>query len=165
MTKDAEFIVRAVNEYDELKRKAEAHDAMLNALKAAVARLKEFGGVKVKYRVDLTSDLEAIITQAESHTTHQGKKGDTMKKSEIHVGDKVTVKSAVESYESREVSPAILPQFVGTALRPGDVAEVCRVDVPYVRGRGSFVFVRWVNADGLSLRTGIGYDNIRKVKP
>ncbi len=53
--KDAIFIVRAVN----------SHEALLGALKVAVLRLKEFGEQQKKYRVDLTSDLEKDILEAE----------------------------------------------------------------------------------------------------
>lgn len=72
----------------------------------------------------------------------------------LKIGMKITVKSPVESYESREVSPAVLPQYIGTFLNPGDLATVCAVKVPYVRRAGSFVFVRF-QKNGLNLRTGI----------
>ncbi len=81
----------------------------------------------------------------------------------LRKGTKITVKSPVESYESREVSPKILPQYVDTYLNPGDVATVVRANVPYVSSRGSFVFVRF-EKDGLKLRTGIDPKNIRVLK-
>jgi hypothetical protein len=39
---------------------------LVNHLRAAIARLKEFGGVKVKAVVDYTSDLETMLAKAES---------------------------------------------------------------------------------------------------
>ncbi len=55
---NAAFIVRAVN----------AHEELLAHLKAASARLKEFGGIRLegkKVSVDFTSDLDAAIAKAE----------------------------------------------------------------------------------------------------
>ena len=50
---------------EEIVRAVALHEDLVNHLKAAVARLKEFGGVKVKYKIDLTSDLEKLISEAE----------------------------------------------------------------------------------------------------
>lgn len=82
-----------------------------------------------------------------------------MKKSDLHVGDGVTVKERVEGYySSYGGNPAIF-------LEPGMVGIVGAIDVPSVcRENVTFVCVDFFcPGTGKPERAGVGYANIRKV--
>jgi len=81
-----------------------------------------------------------------------------MKKSELHVGDQVTVKETVQGYYSNYGGrPAIL-------LEPGMVGVVGAIDVPSVnRANVSFVCVDFFcPTTGRTERAAVCYPNIRK---
>ena len=83
-----------------------------------------------------------------------------MKKSDVHVGDQVTVKQRVDGYYSKYGGrPAIF-------LEPGMVGVVRAIDVPSVcRERVSFVCVDFLcPATGRTERAAVYYPNICKVR-
>lgn len=79
-----------------------------------------------------------------------------MKKSDVKIGDKVTVKEREIAYSSRTVY-----------LEPDETGIVGVIDVPYVyhvKGKSnSFVCVDFVK-NGKKYRAGVGYKNLKKVK-
>jgi hypothetical protein len=82
-----------------------------------------------------------------------------MKKSDVMVGDQVSVKERVEGYYSNYGgNPAIF-------LEPGVVGVVGAIDVPSVRREGvSFVCVDFsCPATGRIERAAVLYHNIRKI--
>ena len=84
-----------------------------------------------------------------------------MKKADLHVGDRVTVKERVEGYYSNYGgNPAIF-------LESGMVGVVGAIDVPSVRREGvSFVCVDFFcPATGKMERAAVYYPNISKVRP
>ena len=86
--------------------------------------------------------------------------GDTMKKSDVKVGDRVKVKERVEGYYSNYGgNPAIF-------LEPGVVGIVGAIDVPSVRRENvSFVCVDFFGpTTGKTERAGVNYPNICKVR-
>jgi hypothetical protein len=83
-----------------------------------------------------------------------------MKKSDVKVGDKVSVKERVEGYYSNYGgNPAIF-------LEPGIVGVMGVIDVPSVRREGvSFVCVDFCcPATGRTERAAVHYANLRKVR-
>lgn len=78
-----------------------------------------------------------------------------MKKSEVKIGDKVTVKERNLVYYS------------SIHLEPDEVGTVGAVDVPYVihiKGNSiSFVCVDFIR-DGKEYRAGVDYKNLKRVK-
>jgi len=83
-----------------------------------------------------------------------------MKKTDLHVGDCVTVKARVEGYYSKYGSNP--PIF----LEPGIAAVVGAIDVPSVRRENvSFVCVDFFcPATGRTERAAVDYSNIRKIR-
>jgi hypothetical protein len=85
--------------------------------------------------------------------------GGSMRKSDLHVGDRVMVKERVEGYYSNYGgNPAIF-------LEPGMGGVVGAIDVPSVcREKVSFVCVDFFfPATGRTERAAVYYHNIRKV--
>ena len=83
-----------------------------------------------------------------------------MKKADLHIGDRVTVKARVEGYYSNYGgNPAIF-------LEPGTVAVVGAIDVPSVRRENvSFVCVDFFcPVTGKMERAAVDYPNIRKIR-
>jgi hypothetical protein len=83
-----------------------------------------------------------------------------MKKSDVHVGDQVTVRERVEGYYSNYGGrPAIF-------LEPGMVGVVGAIDVPSVnRANVSFVCVDFFcPATGRTERAAVYYPNLQKVR-
>jgi hypothetical protein len=82
-----------------------------------------------------------------------------MKKSDVKIGDQVSVRQPVEGYYSRYAgNPAIY-------LEPGMVGVVGAIDVPSVcRANVSFVCVDfYCYATGKTERAAVYYGNLRKV--
>jgi len=83
-----------------------------------------------------------------------------MKKSDVKIGDRVTVRQQVEGYYSRYAGRP--PIF----LEPGMVGIVGAIDVPSVcRANVSFVCVDfYCPATGKKERAAVYYRNLRKVR-
>ncbi len=83
-----------------------------------------------------------------------------MKKSDLHVGDRVTVKESVEGYYSNYGGNPVI------FLEPGMVGIVGAIDVPSVCREGvSFVCVDFFcPATGKTERAAVYYPNISKVR-
>ncbi len=83
-----------------------------------------------------------------------------MKKSDVKIGDQVSVKERVEGYYSEYAgNPAI-------SLEPGMIGVVGAIDVPSVnRTNVTFVCVDFLcHATGKIERTAVYYRNLRKVR-
>jgi len=83
-----------------------------------------------------------------------------MKKSSVKVGMKVTCLAPVEAYYSGMKIAAPPWRTPIVVFSPGDGGTVACVDVPYVRGYGSFCCIDFKH-EGRTERVALAYDNIK----